>query len=508
MTVPSTSAGELKHSLIQRLRVRVPLANLIGAVLAFVSGALTAAGIRGQRGVQPSDFIVFALFFAVSTPLGYSQCKEGLRRSLDWLMSGRQATVRDQRMVLWFPWRVARGSLYVWVTAAVVWGALAASGHHPWRFTVCLSLSILLGGFTTCGLTYLIVEWTMRPAVALALAGDAPERPIGPGVRTKLVLAWMVGADVFLLLIALTVLGRPGNQPPSRLDIGFIIAAGFAVGTLMLYEVSRSLMTPLLDLRDAVDRVGRGQLDVSLPVNDGGEVGMVQAGFNRMVAGLRERATLHDLFGRHVGDEVARRALAQGTVALGGERREVGVVFVDVIGSTQLAQTRAPEQVVAILNRLFATIVRVVSDEGGWVNKFEGDGALCVFGAPASTDDYAQHALRAARTLRRELLALSMVEPALDAAIGVSAGTAVAGNVGAEQRYEYTVMGSPVNEASRLTTEAKQRLGRVLASEEVITRAGTERSCWKVAAEVTLRGYDHSILAYEPADSVRTSAPA
>ena len=184
------------------------------------------------------------------------------------------------------------------------------------------------------------------------------------------------------------------------------------------------------------------------------------------------------------------------------------MIFVDVIGSTQLAQSRPPEEVVAILNQLFATIVRVVGDEGGWVNKFEGDGALCVFGAPASTGDYAQRALRAARTLRRELLALAMVEPALDAAIGVSAGTAVAGNVGTEERYEYTVMGSPVNEASRLTTEAKQRLGRVLASEEVITRAGTERSGWKVASEVLLRGYDHPVLAYEPSDSLRTAAPA
>jgi adenylate cyclase len=74
--------------------------------------------------------------------------------------------------------------------------------------------------------------------------------------------------------------------------------------------------------------------------------------------------------------------------------------------------------------------------------------------------------------------------------------------VGAEQRYEYTVMGSPVNEAARLTAEAKQRLGRVLASEEVIIRSGTERSDWRVATEVTLRGYDHAILAYEPTDKL------
>jgi adenylate cyclase len=507
MAAPDTTAADIETALSHRLRVRVPLAHFIGAVLAFVSGALTAAGIPGQPGVGRTDVIALGIFFAIQTPVGFWYCEHNFRAAIEWLRTDRQPTRADQRAVLSYPWRVARGGAIVWTAATVVWGGLAVAGHHPWRFSVCLSLSILLGGFTTCGLSYLIVEWTMRPAVALALAGDAPERRIGPGVRTKLVLSWMIGADVFLLLIALTALGRPANRPPSRIDIFFIIAAGFAVGTLVLYEVSRSLMTPLLELRHAVDRVGKGELDVSLSVNDGGEVGLVQAGFNRMVEGLRERETLHDLFGRHVGTEVARLALAQGGVALGGERREVGIVFVDVIGSTRLTQSRSPEDVVTILNQLFATIVKVVTDEGGWVNKFEGDGALCVFGAPASSDDYAQRALRAARTLRRELLALSMVEPALDAAIGVSAGTAVAGNVGTEQRYEYTVMGSPVNEASRLTTEAKQRLGRVLASEEVITRAGTERSDWKVAAEVQLRGYEHRILAYEPADSARANAP-
>ncbi|HVW79902.1 MAG TPA: adenylate/guanylate cyclase domain-containing protein [Mycobacteriales bacterium] len=496
----------LESAVGRRLKLRLPAAHFVGAVLAFVSGALTAAGIKGQQGVGLVDIVTFLVFFAIASPLYFWYFGRLIRATLAWLREDRPATREEQKAVLALPWRMTEAGIVGWVAASIVWGTITASHHDSWRYTACVALSILLGGFTTCGLTYLIVEWTARPAAAAALAGAAPERRIGPGVRTKLVLAWMVGADVFLLLIALTVLGRPAAAPPGRLDICFIIVAGFAVGTLMLYEVSRSLMTPLLELRHAVDRVGRGELDISLPVNDGGEVGMVQAGFNRMVAGLRERQTLQDLFGRHVGDEVARLALAQGTVELGGERREVGVIFVDVIGSTRLAQTRPPEEVVAILNQLFATIVRVVSDEGGWVNKFEGDGALCIFGAPASTGDYAQRALRAARTLRRELLTLSLVEPALDAAIGVSAGTAVAGNVGAEQRYEYTVMGSPVNEAARLTGEAKQRLGRVLASEEVITRSGTERSGWKVAAEVTLRGYDHAILAYEPADSVRAGA--
>ncbi|HVB90852.1 MAG TPA: adenylate/guanylate cyclase domain-containing protein [Acidimicrobiales bacterium] len=227
-----------------------------------------------------------------------------------------------------------------------------------------------------------------------------------------------------------------------------------------------------------------------------------------MVLGLRERRTLQDLFGRHVGEDVAHQALEQGRVTLGGERREVGIVFVDVIGSTNLAQSSSPEAVVELLNHFFAAVVRVVAAEGGWVNKFEGDGALCVFGAPVAQEDCALRALRAARILRRELLVLAAAHPELDAAIGVSAGTVVVGNIGDEHRYEYTVIGTPVNEASRLTDEAKHRLGRVLASEEAVLRAGGEARSWLVTGELQLRGIGEPVLVYEPASGIEVAQPA
>jgi adenylate cyclase len=99
------------------------------------------------------------------------------------------------------------------------------------------------------------------------------------------------------------------------------------------------------------------------------------------------------------------------------------------------------------------------------------------------------------------LLALSATQPGVDAAIGVSSGSVVAGNVGAEQRYEYTVIGDPVNEAARLTDEAKHRLGRVLASDEAVARADGEGRSWTVADELQLRGRTEPTLVYEPAPS-------
>jgi adenylate cyclase len=162
------------------------------------------------------------------------------------------------------------------------------------------------------------------------------------------------------------------------------------------------------------------------------------------------------------------------------------VLFVDIVGSTALAASRPPGEVVRMLNAFFGLVVAVVRRHGGWVNKFEGDAALCVFGAPLAIDDTAGAALCAGRELRDRLL----VElPDLPAGIGISAGSIVAGNVGAEERFEYTVIGDPVNEAARLTELAKRREGRLLASEAVLARAQPDEvRRWHFDQSVELRG--------------------
>jgi adenylate cyclase len=162
------------------------------------------------------------------------------------------------------------------------------------------------------------------------------------------------------------------------------------------------------------------------------------------------------------------------------------VLFVDVIGSTTLAATHDPADVVARLNAFFAIVVDCVSLHGGWVNKFEGDAALCVFGAPTPHPDGAGSALATARALR---FRLDGELEGIEAAIGVSAGVVVAGNVGAAERFEYTVIGDPVNEAARLTELAKTSPGGVLASADALERAGaSEQSRWRFDRTELLRG--------------------
>ena len=157
---------------------------------------------------------------------------------------------------------------------------------------------------------------------------------------------------------------------------------------------------PIISVRHAVSDVAEGNLDVEVPVYDGSELGLLQSGFNQMVEGLRERERIRDVFGRHVGEDVAREALER-EEGLGGETREVAILFIDMTGSTELAVTRPATEVVELLNQFFGIVVETVDEHGGWVNKFEGDAALAVFGAPQEVDDPAGRALASAREMCR-----------------------------------------------------------------------------------------------------------
>jgi adenylate cyclase len=153
-----------------------------------------------------------------------------------------------------------------------------------------------------------------------------------------------------------------------------------AVGAGVTWQAARSTADPVLSVREALHEVEEGNLDAEVPVFDGSEMGLLQAGFNRMAHGLREREEIRDLFGRQVGDDVAKEAIERG-IELGGEEVDVAMLFIDLIGSTELAAEKPPTEVVERLNEFFTVVIEVVEDAGGTINKFEGDAALAVFGA-------------------------------------------------------------------------------------------------------------------------------
>jgi adenylate cyclase len=411
-----------------------------------------------------------------------------LRRAREWLEQDRTPTADERRTVLRGPRRIVGVHVVLWSLAAISFGVMNAIAFELEAGTRIATL-IAFAGIVTCSFVWLISERQMRPAAARALAAGVGDQRLAPGIKSRTLLAWAMGTVVPVLGLLLIGISTLLEHDFKRDQVGLLMIVlggiAIAVGAASLFLASKAIADPVTGLREAVRRVEGGDLDVEVSVYDGSEIGQLQAGFNAMVAGLRERERVQDLFGRHVGEDVARKALAS-EVELGGETREVAVLFTDVVGSTRIASERRPQEVVELLNGFFAIVVEVADGHGGWVNKFEGDAALAVFGAPMGSADFAGQALAAARELRDRL---AREVEGLVAAIGVSAGEVVAGNVGERRRFEYTVIGDPVNEAARLTELAKEKPGRLLASEAALERASEdERRCWRLDGSVRLRG--------------------
>jgi adenylate cyclase len=411
-----------------------------------------------------------------------------LARTLEWVVQGRAPDEREHKLTLGLAVRGVKLAALGWIVGGVLFSVMNAFAHS-WQFAAVVGATTWAGGETTCALVYLVTERILRPVTARALTCRLTDGTVAPSVRGRLAGAWALGTGVPLL--GVLVVGTVGVSKPGvdteyvSAAVLFLGAVAWGVGLLATLIAARAIADPVTAVREGLERIERGDLDAHVPVDDGSEVGLLQAGFNRMAEGLRERERIRDLFGRQVGEGVARAALRDGT-RLGGEEREVGALFVDLVGSTSMAMAMPPTELVRLLNCFFRVVVEVVEAEGGLVNKFEGDAALCVFGAPVPSDDPAGDALRAARGLATRL---SRDVPEIDFGIGISAGIAVAGNVGAEHRFEYTVVGDPVNEAARLSTLAQQRPDRVLASEAALNRASdVESAAWSVTESTVLRG--------------------
>ncbi|GAA4388775.1 adenylate/guanylate cyclase domain-containing protein [Tsukamurella soli] len=357
------------------------------------------------------------------------------------------------------------------------------------RISVVIALTVLLGAGTTCALSYMQTERVLRPITVTALAQE-PQGSEGLSVATRIVLSWVLGTAMPLLGIVMVIIiqhtGILDMRTKPLVDPVLLLSlTALAAGLLGTVRVASAIGDPIKELFRAQRRVRDGDFTASVKIYDSSELGLLQAGFNDMVHDLAERQRMRDMFGRYVGEDVARQALEHGT-HLGGEIREVAVLFVDLVGSTRLAVTEEPAAVVDLLNDFFKVVVDLVDLHGGFVNKFQGDAALAIFGAPLAHPDYAGAALAASREMRVQL---REVLGGTGFGIGVSAGTVVAGHIGAKARFEYTVIGDPVNEAARITEIAKTEPSCLLAAARAVAAATpAEQDLWTLGERIELRG--------------------
>lgn len=486
----------------RRRRVRIQLilttivivANLIGIGVAtlVVTVAFPVPSVFAPD-VLWITFGVIPAYIGAALIVGAYWATRRVMNAVRWSLEEKAPTHDDLRNTFVAPWRLTRVLLALWGIGTILITTLM--GLVETNFIPKFLLGISFSGIVVSACCYLFTEFALRPVAAQALAAGRPPRRLAPGIMGRTLLVWALGSGVPVLgiLLAAIITLFLKNVTPTQFTVAVMILALFALafGFILMWVLSWLTATPVRAVSAALNRVENGDLDANLVVFDGTELGQLQRGFNSMVHGLRERERVRDLFGRHVGREVAAAAELS-RPKLGGEERHAAVIFVDIIGSTQLVTGRPATEVVDLLNRFFAVIVDEVDRYHGLLNKFEGDACLAVFGVPNYLDCPEDEALAAARAIAERL---DSEMPECQAGIGVAAGTVVAGNVGAKERFEYTVIGEPVNEAARLCELAKSTERRLLASSDCVNAASeNERARWSFGDTVTLRGHDQPTL--------------
>ncbi len=270
---------------------------------------------------------------------------------------------------------------------------------------------------------------------------------------------------------------------------GLAVGGAFLVIALVIgLWVGRRLASPVQAVARAAREVAAGNLEQRIECNTRDEVGEMAESFNSMAQDLqsfekrvveetRIRSDLSRYLSAELVDGIVNREIE---LKLGGERREITVVFADVVAFTPLTEKHDPEQVVAVLNELFTFMTEIVFRHGGIVDKFMGDCIMAVFGVPRPQEDTPLRAVRAAEEMMRWLETGNVrwrkeLGSELQLGIGINTGQAIAGNIGSERRMEYTVIGNVVNVAARL--ESIARPGQVLMTEETFERVADEFEC-------------------------------
>lgn len=267
--------------------------------------------------------------------------------------------------------------------------------------------------------------------------------------------------------------------------IGVLLAIVLAVLAGMV--VARTLTRPMAKLVELAGDLGARRWDRPITIESNDELAILGSAMGRAATDLaaseaqiqKEMAIRSDL-GRYVPQEIVERVVKrEQDMGLGGVRRDITVLFADVVGFTPLTTRLSPEDTVTILNELFTILTEIVFRHGGTVDKFIGDSVMAIFGAPADQPDHAERALRTAEDMLRFLETGNATWQerygvTIQLAIGVNTGEAVVGNIGSLSRIEYTAIGDTVNVAARLEAIARPQQILITAATKDAAGGGFE----------------------------------
>ncbi|MEM7146360.1 MAG: adenylate/guanylate cyclase domain-containing protein [Verrucomicrobiota bacterium] len=307
----------------------------------------------------------------------------------------------------------------------------------------------------------------------------------------------VVALDVILILRSdlawIESAGTEGFEVAGQvvfLEVGIVFLVVLGLVLNLVFSFSRNLKLVLENQTAVLRRVSGGELEGRVPVFTRNEFGVIARYTNEMIDGLKERDRIKNVFGKFVSPQVAERLLDEegSGVKLGGSRHHVAILMSDIRSFTTRTEGSDPEEVVKDLNRYFSEMVAIVHAHGGVVDKFIGDGLLAVFGLDAP-----EGAERMAVAAGEEMVArVKEIEGDLSApmeiGVGVHSGEVVVGNIGAPDRFEFTVIGDAVNTAARLESMCKPLGVSIAFSEAVKRKLGEAGEKWRSLGAHGLKG--------------------
>ncbi len=283
-----------------------------------------------------------------------------------------------------------------------------------------------------------------------------------------------------------------------------MILLGVAVSVYM----GRRLSRPIHNLMDASRAIDSGDYSYRIQERRDDEIGYLIEAFNSMADSLVEKRQVESVFSRFVSPTVAQEILNNlEHVTLGGKHVEATAVFADIVGFTSIAEKLSPDEVASLLNEYFTYIAQATAAYGGTVDKYMGDCAMLIFGAPERDPEHRFHAVACAVLIQKLAERLNQQRQQLGLfpvhfRIGINSGLMLAGNMGAQDRMQYTVVGDAVNLAARLHNVAGQ--GEIVISELLYQAPDVcERIIAREAGSIKLRGKSEPVTTYLVRDLAR-----
>ena len=401
-------------------------------------------------------------------------------------------------------------NLYYFIEIPFVLYARAQFGIYIKAILISSWAFALFSGMTAWTLSYLAIEILNR---TILLPKVFPEGHISrngfsfrPSFKHLMLFCYIV-SSLFPVVILLSSYISVQINNGLELHSGVIIVSVLlmVIAFVITISLSKLILNPLKNLTEASKRIQNGDYKSRVGIVTSDELGELADSFNDMADSLAEKEFMRDTFGKVVDPEV-RDYLMSGAgkaslgEALGGETREVSVLFCDIRSFTAMSEKMAAAEVVSLLNRYFTALGQCITAHHGIINKYIGDAIMAIFGAPVASQNSAEDAFAAALDMRKALEKVNkeFAEaglPQLRFGIGIHTGPVFAGTIGAENRMEYTVIGDTVNTASRLESLCKTYSTDLLLSEAAAEKLSKIRNLVFVA-EAQIRGKSEAMKVY------------